>query len=158
MFVMNFKLSTKKIILICIIISIGISLIAEVIRYSNTSKNSFDYVITAENFTDMLKSIHDNVDENIGKSIKVSGFVFNMPDFKETNFVCGRNMLLYDDAKVVGFLCEYDKKYELLDAEWIEITGTFVKGYYSCEMPVIKVETCNKIPAPANSFVDPPST
>lgn len=158
MFVMNFKLNTKRIILLCIIIAIGVALIAEGIRYSNNSKNSFDYVITTENFTDMLKSIHDNVDENIGKTIKVSGFVFNMPDFKNTNFVCGRNMILYDDAKVVGFLCEYDKKHELLDAEWVEITGTFVKGYYSCEMPVIKVETCNKIPAPANSFVDPPST
>lgn len=157
MFVMNLKLNTKKILIICLIIAFLVALIVEVISFMNSNNNSYDYVITDENFTNMLKTIHEDIEGNLGKKIKLSGFVFNMPDFKENNFVCGRNMLLYDDAKVVGFLCEYDKKHELLDAEWIEITGTFVKGFYSCDMPVIKVETCTKISAPANSFVDPPT-
>lgn len=157
MFVMNLKLNTKKILIICLIIAFLVALIVEVISFMNSNNNSYDYVITDENFTNMLKTIHEDIEGNLGKKIKLSGFVFNMPDFKENYFVCGRNMLLYDDAKVVGFLCEYEKKTELLDAEWVEITGTFVKGFYSCDMPVIKVETCTKIPAPANSFVDPPT-
>lgn len=157
MFVMNLKLNTKKILIICLIIAFLVALIVEVISFMNSNNNSYDYVITDENFTNMLKTIHEDIEGNLGKKIKLSGFVFNMPDFKENNFVCGRNMLLYDDAKVIGFLCEYDKKHELLDAEWVEITGTFVKGFYSCDMPVIKVESLTKIPAPANSFVDPPT-
>lgn len=157
MFVMNLKLNNKKVLIICIIIAFLVALIVEGISFINNNNDSYDYIVTGENFTNMLKTIHEDIEGNIGKTIKVSGFVFNMPDFKETNFVCGRNMLLYDDAKVVGFLCEYEKKNDLLDAEWIEITGTFIKGFYSCDMPVIKVESCTKIPAPANSFVDPPS-
>lgn len=157
MFVMNLKLSTKKILIICFIIALLIALLIEGIKYYNDTKNSFDYVVTDKNFTNMLKTIHEDIEGNIGKKIKLSGFVFNMPNFKENYFVCGRNMLLYDDIKVVGFLCEYEKKNELFDAEWIEITGTFVKGFYSCDMPVIKVESLTKIPAPANSFVNPPT-
>ena len=40
-----------------------------------------------------LKKIHENIDENIGKTIKVSGFIYTLPDFNEDFFVCGRYMV-----------------------------------------------------------------
>lgn len=157
MFVMNFKLNGKRILLICVLIAALASAIVEGIHLYNQEQDKVDIQITDENFTTVLKDIHENIDSNIGKKIKLSGFVFTMPDFKENYFVCGRNMLMNDDAKVVGFLCEYDKFSELTEPEWIEITGTFIKGYYTCDMPVIYVESCKKIPAPANTFVNPPA-
>ena len=130
---------------------------------SNNNKNvdiyreDFDYTITEANFTNMLKKIHENIEDNIGKSVKISGFVFTMPDFKDNYFVCGRNMILSGNEKVVGFLCSYEKAYELLESQWVEITGIIEKGFYQTDMPIIKVKTINKITAPENTFVNPPS-
>ncbi|MBR5227918.1 MAG: hypothetical protein IKV94_04690 [Clostridia bacterium] len=157
MFICNFKLNLKKILIACIIIAIAIVLLIEGTKFiKSTSINNFDYVLTEENFTDYLKSIHDDIPNNIGKTIKLSGFVFTLPDFKINNFVCGRNMILDNEEKVVGFLCEYEKTSELLENEWVEITGTIIHGYYMTDMPVIKIESLKKITAPANTYVNPP--
>lgn len=158
MFVCNFKLDLKKTLIVCLVISIVIVILVEGINIFKMypRNNYYDYVLDENNFTNYLKSIHDNIPENIGKTIKLSGFVFTLPDFKENNFVCGRNMILNNEEKVVGFLCEYDKTSELKENEWVEITGSIVQGYYITDMPVIKIETITKIPAPANTYVSPP--
>lgn len=157
MFVCNFKLNLKKILIIVAVMVVGIALFLEI---SNMLKENnainFDYVLDSENFTEILKTIHDNIDANIGKTIKLSGFVFRLPDFRANYFVCGRNMILDDEEKVVGFLCTYNGDMELADNEWIEITGTIVKGYYMSNMPVIEITSLNKITAPSNTFVKTP--
>lgn len=120
-------------------------------------KEKYDYVINETNFANMLKTIHENIDKNVGKTVTISGFVFTMPDFKETYFVCGRNMILSGNDKVVGFLCNYDKASNLIESEWIEVTGTIKKGFYQTDMPVIEVESLKKISEPEDTYVDPPS-
>lgn len=164
MFICNVKISIKKIIIVLGIIVVAIAIALELGLFSSNNKNganiyneNFDYEITEANFTNMLKKIHENINDNIGKSVKISGFVFTMPDFKDNYFVCGRNMILSGNEKVVGFLCNYVKAHELLEAEWVEVTGIIEKGFYQTDMPVIKVKTINKITAPENTFVNPPS-
>lgn len=164
MFVYNIKFNIKKILITIGIIAVIIAISLELGLFSNNDKNvdiyddtTFDYVINESNFTNMLKSIHENIDDNIGKTVKISGFVFTMPDFKENYFVCGRNMILSGNEKVVGFLCNYKEAYNLLESEWVEVTGKIEKGFYQTDMPIIKVETLNKITAPENTFVNPPS-
>ena len=155
MYICNLKLNLKKIFIVIAIIAICIALFIEI---NSRTKIEFDYILTEENFTTILQSVHDNIDENIGKTVKLSGFIFRLPDFKKGYFVCGRNMMYMNDEKVVGFLCSYDKDFTFDDSEWVEITGKFVKGYYMSDMPVIKVETITKIPAPINTFVKAPDT
>lgn len=163
MFVCNVKISIKKIMIWLGVISVVIAICLELGLFSKNSKNidiyqnKYDYIITEDNFTNMLKAIHENIDINIGKTVKISGFVFTMPDFKDNYFVCGRNMLLSGEEKIVGFLCDYEKAYELLESEWVEVTGTIKKGFYQTDMPIIQVEKLNKIEAPENTFVNPPS-
>lgn len=157
MFVCNLKLNMKKIFIVCAIIIIAIALFFEISNMINSKNdNNFDYVLNEENFTQILKTIHDNIDANVGKTIKLSGFVFRLPDFRANYFVCGRNMLLDNDEKVVGFLCTYNGDLELADSEWVEISGTIVKGYYTADMPVIEISNINKITAPTNTFVKTP--
>ncbi|MBQ8042694.1 MAG: hypothetical protein IJ272_00895 [Clostridia bacterium] len=157
MFVCNLKLNLKKILIISAVIIVAIALFFEICNMlKGSSSNNFDYVLDTENFTEILKTVHDNIDANVGKTIKVSGFVFRLPDFRANYFVCGRNMLLDDDEKVVGFLCTYNGDMELADNEWVEITGTIVKGYYTTDMPVIEITSINKITAPTNTFVKTP--
>ena len=157
MYICNFKLNIKRILIICLIVAIGITLTLEIINMNKVDvAETYDYELTAENFTDILKTVHNNIDGNVGKTIKLSGFVFTLPDFKDENFVCGRDMLLGGEEKVVGFLCEYTGNTEITESEWVEITGELIKGYYMGEMPVIKIKTLNKITAPINTFVDTP--
>lgn len=163
MFVCNVKVSIKKIMIILGVIAVVIAICLELGLFGGNNNNvnvyteDFDYNITEANFTNMLKDIHENIDANIGKTVKISGFVFTMPDFKDNYFVCGRNMILSGNEKVVGFLCNYEKAFELLEAEWVEVTGIIEKGFYQTDMPVIKIKTLNKITAPENTFVNPPS-
>ena len=163
MFVYNVKFNMKKIMIGAGVIVAIIAICIELGVFTKNNKpvtiyeNKFDYVISENNFTNMLKDIHENIDANIGKTVCISGFVFTMPDFKDNYFVCGRNMILSGNEKVVGFLCNYDDASELLESEWVEVTGIIEKGFYQTDMPIIKVETLTKITAPENTFVNPPS-
>ena len=100
MYICNLKIDLKKILIICLVIALAITLIIEL---SNMVKNnntvSYDYTLNEQNFTEVLKTVHNDIDGNIGKTVKLSGYIFTLPDFKETNFVCGRDMLLDGDEK-----------------------------------------------------------
>lgn len=156
MYICNLKLNIKKILIICLIVAIGITLSLEIIDMNKTEAISYDYELNNANFTQILKDVHENIDANVGKTIKLSGFVFTLPDFKKENFVCGRDMMLDGEEKVVGFLCEYKGNTEITEAEWVEITGKIIKGYYMGAMPVIQINSLTKITAPSNTFVDAP--
>ena len=159
MFVLNFKLDFKKVLFGCILVAL---LVATIIEFGNIntgaviSKNTdtYDYVLTDENYIEVLKKVHNNIDENVGKTIKINGYVYRMADFKENYFICGRDIIQNNENNIAGFLCYNDKASELLDNEWIEITGVISKGEYNGEMPVIKVGNIKKITAPANTFVE----
>ena len=160
MYIKNIKLNPKKILIVCLIIAIGITLALELTAPNPPTSiptETYDYELNEDNFTTILKQVHNNIDEHIGKSIKCSGFVFTLYDFKQNNFVCGRNMMLDGEEKVVGFLCEYNGNLDLIQGEWIEITGSITKGYYMGDMPVIQVDNVKKITAPANTYVKAPA-
>lgn len=159
MYIKNIKLNPKKILIICLVIAIAIALVLEITNSKSAPSlpsQTYDYDLNEENFTTILKQAHNNIDGCVGKTIKCSGFVFTLYDFKQNNFVCGRNMMLDGEDKVVGFLCEYNGDLDIVQGEWIEITGVITKGYYMGDMPVIKVDKIKKIPAPANTFVKAP--
>jgi putative membrane protein len=120
---------------------------------TSSSIDNYDYDINDDNFLNNIEKIHNNIDENIGKTIKVSGFVYTMPDFNENFFICGRYIELDNETQVAGYLCNYVGKTTLEENEWIEVTGSIIKGDYDGEIPVIKVNTITKIPAPANMYI-----
>ena len=159
MFVINFKLNIKKCLLICFLLGLAI---ATIIEFSNIGVSSvsskkdcaYDYLISENNWCQAVKTIHDNVDENINKTVKITGFVFRMPDFKDTYFVCGRYTISNSEDMVAGILCDFKDASKLLDNEWVEITGIISKCDYNGVMPVIKVGSVEKITAPANTFVE----
>lgn len=158
MFVVNFKLDFKKILIACVVIALFVATIMEFGTKGKTSSvnsnlSNYDFDLNEENYTETLKNIHDNISVNLGKTIHITGFIFRMPDFKENYIVCGRNTISNNEDKIAGILCDYQDAKSLVDNEWVEITGVIVKGDYNGEMPIIKVGTINKITAPANTFV-----
>ena len=139
MFVYNVKLSRtsifKALLVIAIIIFLILFGIAMYKIISASLEQSFKVednlfkdgiaTLTCDNYTDVLKMVHNDIDTYIGQKIKFSGYVYKAPDFKETEFVLARNMLVNNNTQsiIVGFLCDSKDidKYE--EGTWVEITG-----------------------------------
>lgn len=72
--------------------------------------------IKTENYTNILKAVHDNPDSYIGMKINFTGYIYRVIDFKEEQFVIARDMFINESktqAVVVGFLCESKDSKEL---------------------------------------------
>lgn len=167
MFVCNLKLTHKLVfkilfvfIFICVLFVAGIS-IYKVFNYEgvNDSIPSPKIVnISSDNYTNILKTVHDNIDEYIGQKISFTGYVYRVYDFSETQFVLARNMIVSSDNQsvVVGFLCNYKDASNFSDNTWVNITGKITKGDYHGDIPVIEItemKACNK---PTDEYVYPP--
>lgn len=114
--------------------------------------------IMPNDYTNILKAVHENLDSYIGKEIKFSGYVYRVIDFSDNQFVLARDMVIDSQSYVVGFLSEYDKISNFKDGTWIEITGTISKGKYHNEtIPIIKINSLTEISKPDDAYVLPPS-
>ncbi len=156
-------------ILILIIFSVGIYNIFfkediqnenEYFTLGDAVNSSKVFEITPENYTTILQTVTENLDDYIGVKIHFTGFVYRLIDFDETQFVLARNMIINPNtsqALVVGFLCEYDKAYELPENAWVDVTGVIQKGDYYGDLAIIKVENIFQCDKPENEFVNPPN-
>ena len=170
MFIYNVKISGSKVFKIFIIlvaITITTLFIGSLIHlYQNMRSSPMDGCVKSEtineilpkNYTNVLKAIHDNLDEYIGQQIKFSGYIYRAYDFQDSQFVLARNMVISSDYQtlIVGFLCNYEKAYEIADGTWVEIVGTITKGDYHGEIPEIKITECKTIEKPTDEYVYPP--
>ena len=169
MFVYNFKFNGKllvKILLVIIAIAVTIYFAISAYKiYSNSFKikNSVpepDIInLTTENYTNVLKSVHDDLNSYIGKKICFTGYVYRMIDFKDNEFVLARDMIISSNMQtlVVGFLCDCKKAKGFENMSWVEITGEITKGNYHGDIPVIKIKDIKQIEKPKEDiYVYPP--
>ncbi len=114
--------------------------------------------ITAENYTNVLKAVHDDLNSYVGKKICFSGYIYRASDFNENQFVLARDMVISSDLKtlVVGFLCECKNIKSFENNTWVEITGTITKGKYIEEIPIINITDIKAINKPEKTYVYPP--
>ena len=150
--IINVKFSFKLFIIILVSIIIMLSAILLIKLFKNTS-----ITMNNENYTIILKEVHDNIENYIDKEIITSGYIFRATDFNNKQFVVARDMIVSEnDYRIVGFLCEYDKINEFENNSWIQITGTIKLKDYHGPMPVIEVSEIHKITTPNETFVLPP--
>ena len=170
MFVCNFKFNRKLFIrisivslalLICIIFFIvGKRFYNRISTFKVKDTVPSDYLeINGNNYADILKDSHENIDNYVGKKVKFVGFVYRLCDFSETQFVLAREMIISSDnhAVVVGFLCNSENAKNFEDGCWVEAEGIIEKGNYHGDLPVIKITGLNKSSAPDDEYVFPPS-
>lgn len=171
MFVKNFKLNSKmifKIIFVILFILIFIMCIfgvAKMLRSkeqttnpsNNVSKGNIN-VLTTRNYTNVLKTVHSDLDTYVGKKIQFTGFVYRLYDFSNEQFVLGRQMIVSSDmqAVVVGFLCHLNRADKYKDGCWVEIEGTITKGEYHGAIPVVEIEKIKEVKTPSDEYVYPP--
>ena len=169
MHIYNFKFNGKavvKVLLCIIIIAISVYFIVSAVKIYNNSfvvkneiKDSNIINLTTKNYTNVLKSVHEDIDSYVGKKICFTGYVHRLIDFKETEFVLARDMIISSDMQtlVVGFLCECKKSKDFDNNSWVEITGEIAKGNYHGDMPIIKVKKIKQIEKPTDDiYVYPP--
>ena len=114
--------------------------------------------ITAENYTNILKAVHDDIDSYIGKKVCFTGYIYRIDSFAENRFILARDMKLTENQSViVGFLSESDKLNEYHDYDWIDIEATIEKtNYNNQEVPLLKITSITKTTEPKNSAVPKP--
>ena len=169
MFVYNVKFNGKKFVkILFVIIAVLITIYFAISAYKIYS-NSFkvkdkieepDVInITAKNYTNILKAVHDDTESYIGKKICFTGYVYRVLDFKDTEFVLARDMLISSDMQtlIVGFLCDSKNAKDFVDESWVEITGEITLGTYHGDMPIIQVKEIKQIEKPQSDiYVYPP--
>lgn len=169
MFVYNVKFNGKalvKLLFVIVAIAVTIYFVVSAWKIYNNSFKVKDEIaepdvmqLTAENYTNILKSVHDDIDSYVGKKICFTGYVYRVLDFKETEFVLARDMIISSDMQtlVVGFLCDCKNAKDFENESWVEITGEIVQGSYHGDMPIIKVKDIKQIEKPKDDiYVYPP--
>lgn len=131
MFICNFKINSNfilklflTVLLIIVLSIIGISISKLFNGSSDNSNNSNVYNLTPSNYTNVLKAVHNDIDNYIGQQISFSGYVYRVYDFDDTQFVLARDMIISSDFQtlVVGFLCHCDTASLYSTGCWVNIT------------------------------------
>lgn len=164
MFIYNVKINGKALVKVLFILIAIVTTIYFAISAYKIYNNSFKIkdemqqpdvmYLTAKNYTNVLKSVHDDIDSYIGKKICFTGYVYRVLDFKETEFVLARDMIISSDMQtlIVGFLCDSKKAKDFANESWVEITGEITKGTYHGDMPIIKVTEIKQIDKPQSDI------
>ena len=171
MFIYNFKVNGKNLfkcffIITMILIVIIVGVVTFKIFYgashdkskSSCLPQSNVSTISASNYTNVLKAVHDNIDSYVGLKINFVGYVYRVSDLKENQFVLARDMIISSNRQyvVVGFLSEYANAKDFEDNTWVNVTGEITKGDYHGDMPIIKVTEMQETSAPNEEYVYPP--
>lgn len=115
--------------------------------------------ISPKNYTNILKSVHENIDSYVGKKICFTGYVYRVLDLQDNQFVLARDMIVSSNFQsvVVGFLCEYDNAKDFADNSWVQVTGEIFKGDYHGDMPIIKITDIKSVDKSSQEeYVYPP--
>lgn len=169
MFIYNLKVDGNKLGKIFLGILLGIIIIITAIVVYRILGNNFFKTnddtnsvkvqeLAVSNYTNVLKTVHDNIDDYVGMKVSFSGYIHRMVDFKENQFVLARDMVISSDLQtvIVGFLCECDDIKQYADKTWIQIEGEIIKGDYHGDMPILKITKIQKIDKPSDEYVYPP--
>ena len=171
MFIFNVKVNGSKLFkvfftfIIILMIIILCTVFYKVISGSNKSFSVSDNLdssgvckISAKNYTNILKTVHENIDNYVGMKIKFTGYVYRVSDLNENQFVLARDMIISSDSQflVVGFLSEYEKAKDFSDDTWVTVVGEIQKGNYHGDIPILKIIDISKCEKPSEEYVYPP--
>lgn len=173
MFICNIKLSRtkffKSILAIMAIICIALAGVGIFKMYSsNKEYETFGgdcmpsgeiAYLTDENYTNILKQVHENLDTYIGQKICYTGYVYRVSDLPENQFVLARDMCLdnTNQTVVVGFLCSLENAMDFDNYTWVKVTGSIQKGNYFGDIPCVAIEGIEKVEEPENRIVPAPN-
>ncbi len=115
-------------------------------------------VVDTDNYITWMDDIYDNLEKYKGRRIQLTGFVYREDQYKESQFVSARLMMVCcaADLQTVGFLCKYENAAALENDTWVEIVGTIEEGEFDgSPLAMVSVEQITPIEEPERSYVYP---
>lgn len=109
-------------------------------------------------FGSYFEEINNNPSDYIGRTIKMSGFVYKEDAFSSNQLVISRFMIVHciADAAILGFLTEFDEANTLVEDTWLEIEGTLdVTNYDGVALPIVKAAKWRVIDEPDEPYIYP---
>ena len=173
MLIYNIKLNKRTIfkivlvLMLIICISLGIIALYTVLTsldkkndniINDSIPSSEIAVLTPENYANVLKAVHENIDTYIGQKISFSGYIYRLSSFSENQFVLARDMDIGNNQSlIIGFLCSSEKSKDFENYSWVNVVGEITKGYYNnCDIPILQIHNIEKTPKPQNTTVSLP--
>ncbi len=174
MFVFNFKINGKKcfkiFFVIAIIFTVGLFAYSSYKIFSTIKKESETFrvedsiptteypEIDSKNYSNVLREVHDNIDDYVGQKMSFTGFVYRVKGLESNQFVLARNMIINEASQsvVVGFLSEYEDAKMFKNDTWVKVYGTIEKGDFFGEIPILKIDYLEETTVPEDEFVPIP--
>lgn len=117
--------------------------------------------VNYKNFVSSLDEIISNCNEYEGKTIEISGFIYNDKNLKlnENQFIIGRYIMVCcaADMQIAGLRCQYSTNQHSFDLNtWVKISGKVkVDTYEGSSDPLILIDKIEIDPNPDTSYVYP---
>lgn len=167
MFICNLKLNKKALCRMFIVLSLFVvffiilySFYVIFFKKSQTCDSYKNNIIdlNESNYTNILKAANENIDSYIGVRVRVTGYVYRLIDFNESQFVVARDMKLNKSSQslIVGFLCESKDASKYSDGTWVEVVGKIKRGKLNEELAILDVISIKAVTKPKQIFVSPP--
>ena len=168
MFVYNVKINGSKvfkiffaiviILIICILGIVLFRIFSGANKASSCMPQNDVSEISAKNYTNVLKTVHENIDNYVGMKIRFTGYIYRVSDLNDNQFVLARDMIISSNSQflVVGFLCEYKNAKDFPDDTWVTVTGEIQKGDYHGDMPILMITDISESQKPSEEYVYPP--
>ena len=109
MFVYNVKINGSKVfrtffivvilLIICILGVVVFRIFTGAHNASSCLPQNDVAEISAKNYTNVLKTVHENIDNYVGMKIKFTGYVYRVSDLNENQFVLARDMIISSDSR-----------------------------------------------------------
>ena len=168
MFVYNVKINGSKvfkiffavviILIICILGVVLFRIFSGANKASSCMPQNDVSEFSAKNYTNVLKTVHENIDNYVGMKIRFTGYIYRVSDLNDNQFVLARDMIISSNSQflVVGFLCEYKNAKDFPDDTWVTVTGEIQKGDYHGDIPILMITDISESQKPSKEYVYPP--
>ena len=112
--------------------------------------------VTTENYMEVMEVIYDYPDQFAGKTIELTGFVYNDPNNKDSQFLFRFGIIhCIADSGVYGLLTTSAPQH-FDNNTWIHAKGTLSIEYHKQlkqSLPVLHITDCQTITKPSNPYV-----
>lgn len=115
-------------------------------------------VVTEENYLDIMTVLDLHLNDFIGKSIEMVGFVYQEDDFEDDQFVVARFGMTccIADASVYGTMVRSDEPLHLENDSWVQISGLISEDTFNdMRIPQVMLRGFEIIEAPESPYVYP---
>ena len=112
--------------------------------------------VTTENYMEVMEVIYDYPDQFAGKTIELTGFVYNDPQTKGYQFIFRFGIIhCIADSGVYG-LATTGSDQTFKDNTWVKVTGTITVDYYQNlkqSLPILNLTEVKEVGQPDNPYV-----